>query len=40
MNVMTKYFVSSTLTEATWSGSRLIRGNVLDEVRKLKQLPG
>ncbi len=40
MNDMTKYVVSSTLTEATWSGSRLIRGNVLDEVRKLKQLPG
>jgi dihydrofolate reductase len=40
MNDMTKYVVSSTLTEATWSGARLIRGNVLDEVRKLKQLPG
>jgi dihydrofolate reductase len=40
MNDMKKYVISSTLTEATWSGSRLIRGNVLDEVRKLKQLPG
>jgi len=40
MNDMPKYVVSSTLTEATWSGSTLIRANVLDEVRKLKQLPG
>lgn len=40
MNDMPKYVVSSTLTEATWSGSRLIRGDVLEEVRRLKQLPG
>jgi dihydrofolate reductase len=40
MNDMPKYVVSSTLTEATWSGSSLIRGKVFDEVRRLKQLPG
>jgi dihydrofolate reductase len=40
MNDMTKYVVSSTLSEATWTGAKLIRGNVLDEIRRLKELPG
>lgn len=40
MNAMPKYVVSSTLAEATWTGSKLIRGDVPEEVRKLKQLPG
>jgi dihydrofolate reductase len=40
MNDMTKYVVSSTLKEATWSGSTLIRANVLDEVRRLKRASG
>jgi dihydrofolate reductase len=40
MNSMPKYVVSSTLDKAEWSGSRLIRGNVAEEVRKLKQEPG
>jgi dihydrofolate reductase len=40
MNDMTKYVVSSTLTDANWSGSRLIRGNLRHEILRLKQLPG
>jgi len=40
MNDMPKYVVSSTLTEATWSGSRLIRKDPIDEIRKLKEQPG
>lgn len=40
MNDMPKYVVSATLAEATWSGSRLIRANVLDEIRALKARPG
>jgi dihydrofolate reductase len=40
MNSMPKYVVSSTLDKAEWSGSRLIKGNVAEEVRKLKQEPG
>jgi dihydrofolate reductase len=40
MNDMPKYVVSSTLTEATWSGSKLIRANAVDEIQKLKAQPG
>jgi dihydrofolate reductase len=40
MNSMPKYVVSSTLDTAAWSGSRLIKGNVAEEVRKLKREPG
>jgi dihydrofolate reductase len=40
MNSMTKYVVSSTLDNVEWSGSRLIKGNVSEEIRKLKQEPG
>ena len=40
MNSMPKYVVSSTLDTLEWSGSRLIRGNVAEEVRKLKEEPG
>ncbi len=38
---MTKYVVSSTLRSVDlWPNSTLISGNVLDEVRKLKNQPG
>ncbi len=38
---MTKYVVSTTLQSvALWPNSILIRGNILDEVRKLKDQPG
>jgi dihydrofolate reductase len=40
MNSMTKYVVSSTLDKVDWSGSELIRGNVADEVRQLKERLG
>jgi len=40
MNTMPKYVVSSTLDKADWAGSKLIKGNVPDEIRKLKQQPG
>ncbi len=40
MNTMPKYVVSSTLEKVEWAGSKLIRGNLLDEIRKLKREPG
>jgi dihydrofolate reductase len=40
MNSMPKYVVSSTLDKVEWTGSRLLKGDALDEVRKLKQQPG
>src|SRR6266852_8149862 len=40
MNSMPKYVVSSTLDKVEWTGSRLIKGNVADEIRRLKQQPG
>ena len=40
MNTMPKYVVSSTLNKAEWSGSKLIKGDVVEEVRKLKRQPG
>ena len=40
MNSMPKYVVSSTLDKAEWSGSQLIKGDVPEEVRRLKQEPG
>ncbi len=40
MNNLPKYVVSTTLAEAAWNNSRLIKGNVADEVAKLKQEPG
>jgi dihydrofolate reductase len=40
MNTMTKYVVSSTLDKADWAGSKLIKGNVAEQVRRLKQMLG
>ena len=37
MNSLPKYVVSTTLKEATWNNSTLLKGNVVDEVTKLKQ---
>jgi dihydrofolate reductase len=39
-NSMPKFVVSTTLEEAEWNNSRLIKGNVAEEVSKLKQEPG
>jgi dihydrofolate reductase len=40
MNSMAKYVVSTTLDEAEWNNSTLIKGGVVDEVSRLKQQPG
>jgi dihydrofolate reductase len=40
MNGLPKYVVSTTLERADWNNSRLITGNVADEVAKLKEQPG
>ncbi|MEA2254067.1 MAG: hypothetical protein QOG35_112 [Solirubrobacteraceae bacterium] len=37
MNGMPKYVVSSTLEQAEWSNSTVLRGDVAEEVRKLKE---
>ena len=34
---MPKYVVSSTLTEPRWGNSTVLKGDVVDEVSKLKQ---
>ncbi len=35
-----KFVVSTTLREVAWNNSKLIKGNVADEVSRLKQQPG
>jgi len=40
MNPMAKHVVSTTLKKVDWNNSRLIKTNVSEEVRKLKQQPG
>jgi dihydrofolate reductase len=40
MNSIAKYVVSSTLETADWSGSILVRGNLVDEIGALKAKPG
>ena len=37
LNDMTKLVFSKTLKEVTWQNSTLMKGNLADEVRKLKQ---
>jgi dihydrofolate reductase len=39
-NDMPKFVVSTTLEEAGWNNSTLIKGDVADEVSKLKEQPG
>ena len=40
-NSIPKFVVSTTLQEATWNNSRLIKGNIVEEVSRLKQqIPG
>jgi hypothetical protein len=40
-NAMPKYVISSTLEEATWANSSLLRGDVADGVGKLRdEVPG
>ena len=40
MNGLQKYVFSRTLEVATWNNTRLLRGDLTTEVRKLKQEPG
>src|SRR6266705_120080 len=40
MNTMPKYVVTSTLDKLEWAGSRPIKGNIAEEIRKVKQQPG
>ena len=40
MNSITKYVVSSTLDKAEWTGSKLLNGDAVEAVRKLKEEPG
>jgi dihydrofolate reductase len=40
LNRMHKYVVSTTLTEAPWKESTIIRNNVVEELTKLKQQSG
>ncbi len=40
MNRVPKFVVSSTLKEAEWNNSTIIKENVVEEVTKLKQQPG
>ena len=40
MNSLPKYVVSTTLDKAEWNNSTLIKGNIAEEIAKLKQQPG
>lgn len=40
LNSAPKYVVSTTLQKADWNNSTLIKSNVFEEIRKLKQRPG
>jgi dihydrofolate reductase len=40
LNSRPKYVVSRSLERVTWNNSRLIKGDVVAELRKLRQLPG
>jgi len=40
MNAMPKCVVTATLDRLEWPGSNVIKGDVADEIRKLKKQPG
>jgi dihydrofolate reductase len=40
MNSIPKVVVSTTLDKVEWNNSRLIKGNIVEEISKLKQQPG
>jgi dihydrofolate reductase len=40
LNGVQKYVASRSLTEATWQNTELIRGDVVERVRELKDRPG
>ena len=40
INSMQKYVASTTLSQADWSNTTVLNGDVVDEVRKIKSAPG
>ena len=40
LNQVSKYVMSSTLDDPGWENTTVLRGDVLDEVRALKAMPG
>ena len=40
MNAMPKIVFSRTLKTAEWNNTRLVKGNIVEEISKLKQQPG
>lgn len=40
MNGIAKYVVSTTLKDPQWNNSRVIQGNVVEEIAELKRQPG
>ncbi len=40
MNSLPKYVVSKNLQKAEWNNSTIIKGNIVNEILKLKQQPG
>ena len=40
LNHLPKYVATRTLHEATWAGTKLLSGDVVEEVRRLKDQPG
>ena len=40
MNSMPKYVASNTLQNGSWNNTTILRGNVVDEIKKLKQAQG
>jgi dihydrofolate reductase len=40
MNTMPKYVVSTSLDRVEWAGSILVKGDLVEEIRKLKERPG
>ncbi len=40
MNRLPKFVVSTTLDEVAWNNSRVIKGNIVEEIAQLKQQPG
>lgn len=39
-NSVKKYVVSNTIAEVSWNNSTLIRGDVVEEIKKLKEMDG
>jgi dihydrofolate reductase len=40
MNALPKIVFSRTLNKVSWNNTRLVKNNIADEIRKMKQMPG